>query len=215
MTLTQAELDFEVKRDRRLRTFKRQNKQFVGCWCLTSLTRYWHKCGSAGRKGKDLIKSGGNISTWECNIYFHGDTLIYIHIRVSKWDHHSLKRFNGGEIIILSTQATKLHLIWQRGIGCSKAGCSWWCWPGGLWEGRPPARWSPRCRTIFSAQLFRRRKLFDPTFHHRQFSSWSCPDANSDYSAKWAVIGRCFSPIFLLFSVWTSLQEYQSWWKVN
>ena len=100
MTLTQAELDFEVKRDRRLRTFKRQNKQFVGCWCLTSLTRYWHKCGSAGRKGKDLIKSGGNISTWECNIYFHGDTLIYIHIRVSKWDHHSLKRFNGGEIII-------------------------------------------------------------------------------------------------------------------
>ena len=95
MTLTQAELNFEVKRDRRLRTFKRQNKQFVGCWCLTSLTRYWHKCGSAGRKGKDLIKSGATFPP-ESAIYFHGDTLIYINTSVyyNDWDHHSLKRFN-------------------------------------------------------------------------------------------------------------------------
>ena len=45
---------------------------------------------------------------------------------------------------------------------------------------------------FFSAQLFRPRKLFHPTFPTAYFlpGVWSCPDANSDYSAKGAVVGR-------------------------
>ena len=139
-------------------------------------------------EGQRSYKKWGNISTWECNIFSGWYTDIYIRVSIITIGITTHQSVSIGESMVfvieneqeydilfvafLSTQATKQHLIWQRRIGCSKAGCSWWCWPGRLWEGRPPARWSPRCRTIFSAQFFRPRKLFDLTFHHRQFSSW-------------------------------------------